>query len=292
MPNDNGLARQRWRAGGRRNASNSYGAVALTGAWQSLFARAGFDEARAQLAAASHRMRRSAIDMLLPLLPRGMAPPGRLIDCGANRGRWTAAAHLLYPDVPIQCFEPDAGLAEGLRTRFATDSRISVYQVALGPTSGSADLNRYSEGELNSLLPIHPRYLDLFGVAAQGIQEVSVEPLDRFETTGLGPVWIKIDVQGAEHGVLDGGHRSLGRATLLIIEISFSSMYEGDADFWGMHRRLADEFGFVLYNLGNLHREPGPQLVWGDAIYVRPDAPAAEPIGGDNFATALRLTDL
>ena len=107
------------------------------------------------------------------------------------------------------------------------------------------------------------------------------------------PVWLKIDVQGGEQEVFEGAVALLNKVELLMVEVAFTSVYSGDVDFWAVNRHLTTHCGLTLYNLGNLHREPGPELVWGDAIYVRPECFGTEsPIGGDVFAPSLRLTNI
>lgn len=268
--------------------------MARSWGWHEIFRRAGWDGPAARRAAASPQLRQAALDFLLPLLPSGLSNPKLFIDVGAHTGRWAAAARRLYPNTPVHCFEPVPEVAAILSRNLQSDAHAHIYCTALGSHSSRSVLNRYTEPVLNSLLPLRERYRQVWDAQLEGEFEVRIEPLDSFGLHEPGSlIWMKVDVQGTEHAVIDGAEKTLDGVQLLIIEVAFASVYEDDTDFWSLHRRLLGSHGFVLYNLGNLHREPGPELVWGDAVYVRPNNVApGEPIGGDNFLTTLRLTDI
>ncbi len=263
----------------------------ISESWTALLRRAGWGDATT--AARNENLKSSIMDFSLPLFPMGLEAPGGFIDIGANIGKWACAALSLFPRTPIHCFEPDPSSFAILQQKISKHSLANGHSVALGDHKSKGRLNIYRDTPLNSLLALRSKYEVLYDNALLSSIVVDVETLDSFAMNDLqDPIWMKVDVQGTEEGVLTGGIKTMSRVKVLMIEVLFSSMYEGDSNFWMLHQKLTSEFGFVLYNLGNLHRESGPELVWGDAVYVRPNLNVGEPIGGDAYAPSLRLTDL
>jgi hypothetical protein len=58
-----------------------------------------------------------------------------------------------------------------------------------------------------------------------------------------GPVLLKLDVQGYERWVLEGGQETLRRTKWLIMEVSFRSLYDGEPSFMELLTFVA-ELGF------------------------------------------------
>ncbi len=266
------------------------GAAPPPAGWPALFERAGFSPTDARRAARSRRMREAALGFDLPLLPAGLKRPGLFIDIGANHGEWSDAALTLFPGVPLHAFEPDPETVKALRERIGARPEVVLTNTAIGAMAGPAPFHRYanSYGVMNSLSRLDPKLEAFYECPYAETVQVPVARLDDAAPANLArPLVIKIDVQGAESAVIDGGPRVLGSADIVIIEILFEPMYENDTVFCALNQRLTSEFDLALFNLGNLHRAPTGRLLWGDAVYVRPAASVGElPIGGDG-----RLTD-
>ncbi len=267
----------------------------VTPGWQALFERAGLSPAEARRAALSRRMRDAALAFLLPLLPANLKRPAFCVDLGANWGEWSSAALTLFPGVPLHAFEPDPDSAKELLKRVGSDPHFVFHPQAVGSTPGVAQFHRYgkSYGVMNSLTRLDPEFVKFYDTPYEGAIQVEVARLDDVLPETLPhPLFVKIDVQGAEAAAIDGGRRVFRSVDIVLVEILFVPFYEGDADFWALHRRITEEFDLVLFNIGNLHRAPTGGLLWGDAIYVRPDPSVGEvPIGGSIFLPSLRLTD-
>ena len=61
----------------------------------------------------------------------------------------------------------------------------------------------------------------------------------------IGPLIVKIDVQGFEDRVIRGGELTLQKAHAIIVELSSYSLYEGQPSFADVHIQL-DRLGFVF----------------------------------------------
>ena len=139
----------------------------------------------------------------LRLLPFLCSPQRVSFDVGANRG--TYASLMRRYSKGVVAFEPNPQLAEYLRKNF--QSTIEIEECALSDREGRTDL----------LIPIHPDGFMLDGHATlssaiagrfPGAERIVVltSRLDAFRHYDVG--FIKIDVEGHEMAVLDGG-RSL-----------------------------------------------------------------------------------
>jgi len=119
-----------------------------------------------------------------------------------------------------------------------------------------------SWGEVVERLPVETRRLD-------EIAEVS--DLD----------YLKIDVQGSELSVFQGGRRKLADAVILQTEVSFIPLYEREPHFAEVDAELRS-LGFVFHTFAALNRRAlAPmlvnndpyrglnQIVEGDAVYVK-----------------------
>ena len=84
-------------------------------------------------------------------------------------------------------------------------------------------------------------------------------------------VLIKLDVQGYEDRVLEGGKEVFGKAVACILEISLDNLYEGQADFRELCARL-DQMNYrYAGNLNQIYAEDG-HVIYFDAVFVRRDA--------------------
>ncbi len=160
-------------------------------------------------------------------LPRVAAGEGVFVDVGANGGQSAVAAARLLPRHAIVCFEPNPRLAGELDfiRRLVGRDRARIMPFGLAAEEGRAVLHVPHLGALPvearaSLSPEEAqRHLDQLE-GAYGRRgdvrpvEVALRPLDSFD---LVPDVLKIDVEGAEIGVLQGGMRTIARHRPVIL---------------------------------------------------------------------------
>jgi FkbM family methyltransferase len=141
------------------------------------------------------REEREAVGKLLPEC-------AALIDVGANNGFYSLlAAHLGRPAVAV---EPDAGNLIVLR-RNVEGQNVEVYPGALSDKPGMVNL--YGDGDMASFDPAWQGVGQHF---RQAVHATTLDALiaDRWAGQRL---FIKIDVEGAEHLVLRGSQKTLTR---------------------------------------------------------------------------------
>lgn len=193
-------------------------------------------------------------------------------DVGANTGQYADLVRSVGYQGPIVSFEPQAAASAVLHRRALRTSGWDVRPVALGAESGMATLRVSRNSVSSSLLQVqedHLRAAPTSSVVAH--EDVKVSTLDD-ELRGVAGrrLWLKLDVQGAELPVLEGGAETLRRTVAVQSEMSLRPLYEGQTDYLELCARLRQE-GFVL-----CHVEPGftdptsGALLQVDGLFLKP----------------------
>jgi len=149
----------------------------------------------------------------LRLLP-GLVDPDRLaIDIGANRGIWAHEMASLCP--AVWAFEPNPKLFNFLHR--AARPSVTCHAIALSDSEGEAELMVPGAGKRfsNQGASLNP---DKIAGAAHMRVPVRTAPLDALDPPPVG--FMKIDVEGHEHAVLEGARGVIARdRPVMIIEI-------------------------------------------------------------------------
>jgi FkbM family methyltransferase len=174
-----------------------------------------------------------------------------LADVGSAGGlhpRWSPVqAH-----ISALLFDPLEGSTDAAQGR--------VFPYALAEHSGLATLNVLSRVSMTStLLPNaerlrnfqdkeeHVRLVETIDVETRTLDEIAAH-------SGASIDVLKVDVQGGEHGVLEGAKSCLASSIFLAeIEVSFFDRYVGLVPFDGI-LTLMRELGFDLLDVGRLKR--------------------------------------
>lgn len=138
------------------------------------------------------------IEVEMGLLEKLVRPGDHVIDVGANRGIYTYRLWRLGARVEV--FEPNPACLGVLTSWAAAKPRIAVHPVALSSQAGSASLR----------VPVDEAGIahDASGSIEHGgfdrarEQSVAMRTLDSYGFTDIG--FIKIDVEGHEHSVIEG----------------------------------------------------------------------------------------
>ena len=194
----------------------------------------------------------------------------QVIDAGANRGAFTDAFLRLHQPRRLILVEAIPELADGLRTRFAGDPRVSVVSAALSDCNGEAQFEINRSEASSSLLPIDPRNSEWFArdlTVARSVQVPTMTLPELMRREGLETVdLLKLDLQGAERLVLTGGAEVLDRVEVIYTEIFFEPLYAGAWLFWDTNEFLSHR-GFKLCGLSNIVHAPDGDLVQANATF-------------------------
>ena len=135
------------------------------------------------------------------------------VDIGSNRGQILREAVRVAPQGRHIAFEPIPSLAADLAVAFPT---IDCRQVALSASPGTAEFCHFRSLDGWSGLRRSPQISDRDGDPEY--ITVNVSTLDA-ELGGVDPRVVKIDVEGAELDVIEGGRSLLARSRpVLIVE--------------------------------------------------------------------------
>ncbi|HYF13260.1 MAG TPA: FkbM family methyltransferase [Candidatus Paceibacterota bacterium] len=161
-----------------------------------------------------------------------------IIDIGASDGVFAKEMRARFPEASIYSFEPLHDAYERLQITMQGDKKFHAFNMALGLESGETIINRSSSTPSSSLLTMAELHKTLYPKSASHTKEkIQIEKLD----TVLGnrdlekPVLVKIDVQGFEDKVIQGGRNVIGNADIAIIETSFTTLYENQPLFGDIH---------------------------------------------------------
>jgi FkbM family methyltransferase len=179
------------------------------------------------------------------------------IDVGSNRGQLLREAVRIAPRGRHVAFEPIPALAAALKSEFP---QVDCRELALGPRPEKARFCHFTRLDGWSGLQRNPAISDEQG-APQYI-DVEVSTLD-IELAPVTPAVLKIDVEGAELGVLQGAGELLARARPLII---FEHVAEAGA-----------VYGYESTELWELLTQAGYRIM---------SVTGAGPFGRDAFAAA------
>ncbi len=201
--------------------------------------RSGRPELLAAVDAGAREAQREEIG-IAAVLASSLPSDGTYVDVGANRGQILRQALRVAPHGRHVAFEPIPALAAEVARAFP---QVDCRQKALGARREVAQFCHFTLLDGWSGLRRHPSITDTQG-RPQYI-EVEVSTLDD-ELAGLTPSVLKIDVEGAELDVLEGG-RALLQATRPIV------IFEHVADTAGLYGNAPDAawelFGALGYRI-------------------------------------------
>jgi FkbM family methyltransferase len=150
-----------------------------------------------------------------------------LFDVGANIGQFASEARQELPAAKIYSFEPHPRTFEKL-IGSNTDKLIFPHSLALSDKEGEVTFYEYgSEGDgtqINSLIP-NARFPMRFGYKSREIK-VRSSTLDRFcAVQNIDQVdFLKIDAEGDELSVLNGGKDMLSRGRIMAVYMEFNDL--------------------------------------------------------------------
>ena len=192
-------------------------------------------------------------------------------------------------------FEPDPAECERLNREAASqDPPIRFLPYALAGGDEEVTFYEANWAPASSIYPPNNEFLGPFPFAShllgikgeRRIRTVSLDQACRNED--VWPDYLKLDVEGAELQVLDGGERATGGALVLDLEVEFAPLREGQPLFADVDTYLRGR-GWCLFGLRRVHwrrnggLDPratgyGGQLTQADALYLQLPASGRGPL--------------
>lgn len=190
--------------------------------------------------------------------------PGAIIDVGAYEGHWTRTARKVFGDVPVLMVEAQPGKLGALENVADRLGGVTIENSLLSTTAGE-EIVFYEMETGSSTLPENSNVPRIE-------RRLVTRTLDEVASALPGPLFIKIDVQGAELRVLGGGQRTLERCEVIQLETALLPYNEGAPQIVETLLQMK-EWGFVPYDFAGFIRPTGVDLVQADIIFVREGSP-------------------
>ncbi len=193
-----------------------------------------------------------------------------LIDAGANCGQFSLMTRFEHPTIPIHGFEPLPSEGKVYRQVFSGDPKVTLHDLALGETSGTAEIHLSRRADSSSLLPIGDMQSKLFPSTEEvGTLKVRVATLDELQDVwgSAGKALLKLDVQGFELSVLKGAKLALKNCAYVYAECSDVPLYTGQALYPEVAGFLKGE-GFLPTRRANEQIVDG-KLIQADYLFAR-----------------------
>jgi len=198
-----------------------------------------------------------------------------IIDVGANQGQFVRSMSAHFPQAKFFCFEP-LPEAYAVLQNWANGRQDSVrmFNLALGNQDGEAQMFFHRDFSPSSSLLANTITGEKLFPATKNQERMTVKVLTldhALQNTKLEDnILIKLDVQGYEDRVLEGGKEMFSKAIACILEISLDSLYDGQADFRELYTQL-DQMNYrYAGNLDQVHAQDG-HVIYLDAVFVRKD---------------------
>lgn len=241
---------------------------------------------------------------LMQALAALVGPEAVCLDVGANVGPVTLALSRLCPDGRVHAFEPVPESFAFLERNVAANGahNVSLHPVALSDHDGTATIHFEAEATGAAFISDH--------LSAGVPQQVRLQTLDGWAAgAGLDRLdLVKIDVEGAELPVLDGGRATIARLRpVLVVEVNPVTLRRmARREPRDLYRRLRSLYGRLghlavvpetgplvpLWSLGQLHRHLAEQGVCNVVCAPRPLVPGRSAGVAGTGAAALAIADL
>ncbi|MFZ1808154.1 MAG: FkbM family methyltransferase [Cyclobacteriaceae bacterium] len=207
-----------------------------------------------------------------------LSPSKKLVvfDVGANLGQTSSELSGTFPISEIYSFEPDPMTYADLVLQTKAFPEVKTFNIGFGHKKGRVQLNINKNSGGNSILSMSDRINDLaFGEWTEciGTQEIEITTLNLFcQEKNIKHIdLVKLDTQGYEHRILEGGDRVIipSFTKVVYIEVLFAELYQDQSYFQDIYKILTER-GFKLVGLYNkFHKiEPPHYLLWCDALFV------------------------
>lgn len=198
-----------------------------------------------------------------------------VVDVGAHRGQFALVARRRFPRARLVCLEPLAAPRSRLERALGGAADVEVLPFAAAAEEGESEFVVSEADDSSSLLPMTGLQTETFpGTGAVARTTVRTKRLDDLLAAARleRPALLKVDVQGAELGVLRGAEGILEAIDEVLVECSFAELYRGQALAGEVVAHLQAR-GFSLAAICSPVTRPRGRLIQADFLFVRPGAP-------------------
>jgi FkbM family methyltransferase len=203
------------------------------------------------------------IEALQILNVQGFSPKG-ILDVGAYEGEFARMATSIFYKSPILMIEAQPTKEDALKAVARKYPGLIEFRIAL---LGDESRDQVPFYQLESGSSIYPEQTtvsrELIHLPMRTLDEIVEEmPADRIFDL------LKLDVQGAELDILRGGQRTVTKIEVMIVELAVHEYNKSAPLIYDVMSKL-DNYGFVLFDIFPVIRNPQGVLLAIDGVFVR-----------------------
>ena len=194
-----------------------------------------------------------------------------IIDIGANEGQFASKVRMFFPAAHIISFEPIPAVYQKLINNFNADANFKAFPYGLGDDNAVVEFYENESSASSSLLKMKEHTVHFNKATHTTPITINIRKLDEvLQNEDIkGPLLVKIDVQGFEDKVILGGENILSKADMILCEVSFTQLYEGQKLFNDIYNML-NSIGFMYAgNYEQLYSPANNAVLQADAIFIK-----------------------
>jgi len=150
-----------------------------------------------------------------------------VLDIGSNKGQFILLIKKLYKNKIFYSFEPIREILEKQKKFFKDKRNLFFYNIGIGKKYEKKKFYITNRKDSSSFLKVERKIKGNEDYRVEEERIITIKSLDKImsEKKLLGPILMKIDVQGFELEVLKGSSSTLKKTKYIIIEVSNDEIY-------------------------------------------------------------------
>jgi FkbM family methyltransferase len=198
------------------------------------------------------------LDALFRKFKKANFYPNHIFDIGANTGSWSRQVLFSYPKAYYSLFEPQDWLKSNIKDILLSNPKVKFYSVGMGKTIGEFDFTIVERDDSCNF------YISQEEAEKRGYKQIKVPvtTIDQFisENNIDIPELIKIDAEGLDLDVLDGGSRCFGITEVFMVEVGVVNKLFKNNIFSMIN--YMDQKEYRLFEITDLNRLFNDQVLW------------------------------
>ena len=189
--------------------------------------------------------------------------PATCLDIGANTGQFAGEWQKIFPECEITSIEPNPHCERGLK-------KLGVKYLQLGLSDKIGELELIlPKAKSNSKGASFYKEINFNKLSEEEILKIKV-PVTTLDTLFPDTVFdvIKIDVQGAELDVINGGISTLSKSSYIIVEVSLIPYNQG-APLADVIVRRMEDLNFFVQDIVNMHSNKSGNTIQLDLLFSK-----------------------
>jgi FkbM family methyltransferase len=179
-----------------------------------------------------------------------------VLDVGANAGQFGQKLRGFGYRGAIVSYEPVSSAFKHLEQVAGADKKWTAHNFAIGAEHGQLKIHISANSKFTSALSLKDNAQEFHSaIVADRVESVPVWTLDQVATEYDGNILIKIDTQGFERQVIDGGCKTLARSKGVLMEVPIIALYNNS---WRLSEAIEymDGIGFVPTQIDPVNYHP------------------------------------